>query len=222
MMNLETHYSEIAQNLGKMIDYNKEIFPENGRLRMAYLVAQVLTLKCHLHSRMTIAYRSGDRQELYDLTEGRLVDLQVAVDQLWKYHRSMWHKTNKPFGWEVVEMRYGGLRTRLLTMRDRILEYLEGVENWDRQQQLQLTNSASGALASSVGSQHSNDAHSQNGAAESHIPSSLRRGSPMDKNQQSERPTIPEFDTNREAMYEYAGCNLLMDYNRVSTPSRPG
>jgi hypothetical protein len=216
MMNLETHYSEIAQNLGKMIDYNKEIFPENARLRMAYLVAQVLTLKCHLHSRMTIAYRSGERQELYDLTEGRLVDLQVAVDQLWKYHRSMWHKTNKPFGWEVIEMRYGGLRTRLLTMRDRILEYLEGVENWERQQQLLLNNNGGGAVASSVGSQHSN------GAAESYLSSSLRRDSWMDKNQQSERPTIPEFDTNREAMYEYAGCNLLMDYNRVSTPSRPG
>ncbi|KAK5816220.1 glycoside hydrolase superfamily [Linnemannia elongata] len=182
MMNLETHYGEIAQNLSKMIDHNKETFPENERLRMAYLVAQVLTLKCHLHSRMTIAYRSGDRQELCDLTEGRLVDLQVAVDQLWKYHRSLWHKTNKPFGWEVVEMRYGGLRTRLLTMRDRILEYLEGIENWDRQQQQQQ----------------------QNGGA------------------QSDKPTIPEFDTNREAMYEYAGCNLLMDYNRVSTPSRPG
>ncbi|KAF9294351.1 hypothetical protein BGZ88_003994 [Linnemannia elongata] len=224
MMNLETHYGEIAQNLSKMIDHNKETFPENERLRMAYLVAQVLTLKCHLHSRMTIAYRSGDRQELCDLTEGRLVDLQVAVDQLWKYHRSLWHKTNKPFGWEVVEMRYGGLRTRLLTMRDRILEYLEGIENWDRQQQQQQQNGGA-VLASSVGSQHSNGTHSQDGAvaaAESYLTSSMRRGSWMDKNQQSDRPTIPEFDTNREAMYEYAGCNLLMDYNRVSTPSRPG
>lgn len=109
-------------------------------------------------------------------------------------------------------------------MRDRILEYLEGIENWDRQQQ-QLQQNGGGALASSVGSQHSNGAHSQNGApaaAESYLTSSMRRGSWMDKNQQSDRPTIPEFDTNREAMYEYAGCNLLMDYNRVSTPSRPG
>lgn len=109
-------------------------------------------------------------------------------------------------------------------MRDRILEYLEGIENWDRQQQ-QLQQNGGGALASSVGSQHSNGAHSQNGASavvESYLTSSMRRGSWMDKNQQSDRPTILEFDTIREAMYEYAGCNLLMDYNRVSTPSRPG
>ncbi|KAG0208861.1 hypothetical protein BGX33_006007 [Mortierella sp. NVP41] len=210
-MDLETHYAEIAQSLNKMIEFNKEEFPENERLRMAYLVAQVLHLKCHLHSRMTIAYRSGNRQELYELTEGRLVDLQVAVDQLWKYHRSVWHKTNKPFGWEVVEMRYGGLRTRLLTMRDRILEYIEASQNWDQQQQ-QLQERSVGGASSSVGSQHSQ----QNGNG-----GFLKRGSWMDSHQ-DERPSIPEFETNREAMYEYAGCNLLMDYNRVSTPSRPG
>ncbi|KAF9131267.1 hypothetical protein BGW39_002050 [Mortierella sp. 14UC] len=239
LMNLETHYAEIAQNLGKMLDSNinddnnnKDPLPENQRLRMPYLVAQVLHLKCHLHSRMTIAYRSDNRQELYELTEGRLVDLQVAVDRLWKYHREMWHRSNKPFGWEVVEMRYGGLRTRLLTMRDRVLEYLEAVEAWERKQvqlqQLELQQNG----ASSVGSQHSTTTHSQNGGAgvpESYVsssssPLSLRRGSWIGRShdQQTEKPCIPEFDTNREAMYEYAGCNLLMDYNRVSTPSRPG
>ncbi|KAF9191624.1 hypothetical protein BGZ50_009254 [Haplosporangium sp. Z 11] len=191
-----------AQRLGKAIEF-KEEYPENGRLRMAYLVATVLSLKCHLHSRMALAYQLGRRQELYELTESRLVDLQVAVDQLWKYHRSLWHKTNKPFGWEVVEMRYGGLRTRLMTMRDRLLEYIEASEAWHQQQQQVPLDTSS-----SVGS--------QNGF----IGSFFRRGSLVDGEDQ--RPSIPEFETLREPMYEYAGCNLLMDYARVSTPSRPG
>ncbi|KAF9115926.1 hypothetical protein BGX27_005808 [Mortierella sp. AM989] len=208
-LDLETHYSEVAQKLSKALEF-KEEHPQNSRLRMAYLVAIVLSLKCHLHSRLALAYQLGHLKDLLNLTEGRLVDLQVAVDQLWKYHRSMWHKTNKPFGWEVVEMRYGGLRTRLTTMRERILEYIEASETWQQQQQPQdqthaLTDADS---ATSVGSQGG-----LNGVMQG-------RGSLADG--EDPRPCIPEFETIREPMYEYAGCNLLMDYARVSTPTRPG
>ncbi|KAI7816554.1 glycoside hydrolase superfamily [Gamsiella multidivaricata] len=205
-MNLETHYTEVSQRLAKAIEF-KEEYPQNARLRMAYLVATVLSLKCHLHSRMVLAYQLGRRQDLYELTEGRLVDLQVAVDQLWKYHRSLWHKTNKPFGWEVVEMRYGGLRTRLMTMRDRILEYIEASESWQQQQQ-QQQQAAVDPGSASVGSQNGFNGYMQ------------RRDSIAEGD--DPRPCIPEFETIREPMYEYAGCNLLMDYARVSTPTRPG
>ncbi|GJJ73833.1 hexosaminidase [Entomortierella parvispora] len=217
-LDLETHYSEVANNLAQVIEFKDE-FPQNARLRMAYYLARALSLKCHLHSRMALAYQQGRRQELFDLTEGRLKDLQEAVNQLWKYHRSMWHKSNKPFGWEVVELRYGGLQTRLSTMRDRILEYIESFERWQQlqqqQQQLQLQEGTLGLLATSNGAASSYGSNGNNGFG-----GRYRRGSLMSDD--DERPLIPEFEVNREAMYEYAGCNLLMDYARVSTPSRPG
>jgi hypothetical protein len=34
-------------------------------------------------------------------------------------------KTNKPFGWEVLEQRYGGLRARLETMYDQIIAHVQ-------------------------------------------------------------------------------------------------
>ncbi|KAF9421047.1 hypothetical protein BGZ94_008945 [Podila epigama] len=212
-MNLEVHYEDVAAKLSKAIEYN-ENYPQNCRLRMAYHVAIVLSLKCHLHARMVQAYQLGNIQELHDLCEGRLVDLQVAVDQLWKYHRSMWHKNNKPFGWEVLDLRYGGLRTRLLTMRERILDYIQTSSIWlermqNQQDQRQPECSALSGYASSYESQ---------GA----FGMSLRRGNVVGRDDDDERPTIPEFEVVREPMYEYSGCNLLMDYARVSTPSRPG
>ena len=33
---------------------------------------------------------------------------------------------NKPFGWEVFDIRYGGLISRFKTCKDRILSYLSG------------------------------------------------------------------------------------------------
>ncbi|KAG0297624.1 hypothetical protein BGZ98_000535 [Dissophora globulifera] len=218
-LNLEAHYSEVVEKLSKAVEFREE-YPENGRLHMALLVAKVLGLKCHLHQRMVLLYQQGQLHELYELTEGRLVDLQAAVDQLWKYHRSMWHKSNKPFGWEVVEMRYGGLRTRLATMRDRILEYIEASKTW--QQQQQQLQARSDPASGSVG----NCQNELGGAAAAATTATMmlmmmhRRGSMPDGD--NPRPSIPEFETVREAMYEYAGCNLLMDYARVSTPTRPG
>ena len=38
----------------------------------------------------------------------------------------MWHKTNKPFGFEVLDVRYGGLISRIDTAILRIEEYLNG------------------------------------------------------------------------------------------------
>ena len=38
----------------------------------------------------------------------------------------MWLAYNKPFGWEVLDIRYGGVLSRLDTAIDRINNYLDG------------------------------------------------------------------------------------------------
>ena len=41
-------------------------------------------------------------------------------------HRKLWHQTYKPFGWEVLDIRYGGMLSRLDTVIWRLEEYLAG------------------------------------------------------------------------------------------------
>ena len=41
-------------------------------------------------------------------------------------HAREWAKLYKPFGWEVIDLRYGGLETRLKTTSMRIRDYLNG------------------------------------------------------------------------------------------------
>lgn len=36
-----------------------------------------------------------------------------------------WLDTNRPFGWEVVELRYGGLLIRLASLKERLISFLE-------------------------------------------------------------------------------------------------
>lgn len=126
---LETHYTTIEQQLAKAISDKKTSSPLNDRLELPRRIAMVLSLKCFLRKRCVEAYKKKDYGQLLELAHGRLTLLRQEVDALWKYHRQMWLKTYKPFGWEVVENRYGGLRARLETMFDRIVAHVDYMRN---------------------------------------------------------------------------------------------
>ncbi|KAH9451540.1 hypothetical protein Pst134EA_025490 [Puccinia striiformis f. sp. tritici] len=143
---LETHYNQLSKYLDqamgsrggqtnghdgksgegrlRTIDH-----PMNERLMLPNLIAKVLGLKCHLRDRLVHAYRHNDREELVALAGpsplSRLSRLRVLCDQTWKYHRNLWMSMYKPFGWEVLDLRYGGLRARLESMHERLMGYLD-------------------------------------------------------------------------------------------------
>ncbi|KAE8264166.1 hypothetical protein A4X09_0g7041 [Tilletia walkeri] len=111
---------------------NPSTHPLNARLVLPYLLAQALSLKAGLRRELHEAYRAQNWNVLRGLGgkgEGsRLGRLRVAVEKLWRYHREMWMSMYHPFGWETVELRYGGFRTRLDTMHARIVRFLEHID----------------------------------------------------------------------------------------------
>ncbi|GAA6049094.1 hypothetical protein JCM3770_003883 [Rhodotorula araucariae] len=139
---LESHYSHLAAYLEQALSpefstmtrvslpHSINDFPLNTRLRLPFLLASVLSLKCHLRERLVGAYRSGDREELEALsgrgTLSRMSRLRALVKELHALHRDNWMSMYKPFGWEVLDLRYGGLLARLETMHDRLAAYLDG------------------------------------------------------------------------------------------------
>ncbi|NQU10081.1 beta-N-acetylhexosaminidase, partial [bacterium] len=96
------------------------------RLEYPALVAAAIARKVNLRRDLAAAYRAGDRTRLRALLNRDLPGLERAVRALWRCHRAMWMATYKPFGWEVIEGRYGGLLARLATVRDRLAAYLAG------------------------------------------------------------------------------------------------
>jgi hexosaminidase len=119
---LEEHYAALAASLSDAAATKTD----DKRLEFPASIAKVLSLKCELRNTLVSAYKADDSGALKSIIDGRLAELRIAVDELWRCHRAMWHATYKPFGWEVIEGRYGGLRARLETVRDRLLSYLDG------------------------------------------------------------------------------------------------
>lgn len=91
----------------------------------AAALADVLELKCGLGVKTRLAYRNGDKDGLV-----RLADVyQQAEDRIQAFYeafRAQWMKENKPHGFDVQDIRIGGLLLRIRDCRRRILAYCRG------------------------------------------------------------------------------------------------
>jgi len=96
------------------------------RLALPARIARTLSLKVELRRQLETAYRAGDTATLRIILNGDLAQLRTAMDGLWRCHRDHWLATYHPFGLEVLELRYGGQRTRLESLSERLQAYLDG------------------------------------------------------------------------------------------------
>ena len=117
------HYQGLAEKLKKEIikgdAYSK-------RLEFPRQIAKVLAIKCDLRKNLVKAYKSGNKKKIKELISKELNPLMAETRKLWKVHRALWLSTYKPFGLEVVEIRYGGLYNRLESLKDRLNDYVSG------------------------------------------------------------------------------------------------
>ena len=89
-------------------------------------LAAVLALKGDVGVKLKRAYDAKDKTEMDRIANQVLPEISVRVDALREAHRKQWLQINKPFGWEVVDIRYGGLKNRLDTATKRVNDYLAG------------------------------------------------------------------------------------------------
>ena len=85
----------------------------------------VLEIKWDLGIRTRTLYRGGDRAGLAALVK----DYALLLTRLQAFYHSfyeLWHKENKPFGWEVQDVRLGGLECRIKTCKKTLERYLSG------------------------------------------------------------------------------------------------
>ena len=119
---LRGYYAELAATL----DTARWQGGLNARLAFPASLARALSLKVNCAA---ICMRPTSREtaeRLRQLLDTDVAATRAAIDTLWRVHREMWMTTYTPFGWEVVELRYGGVRTRLATLAERLEAYLRG------------------------------------------------------------------------------------------------
>ena len=91
-------------------------------------LCDLLSLKADFSVRLRAAYNKGDKAAVQALCD-ELPLIVEKLDAFYVTYRKLWSTESKPFGFEVLEQRLGGLRMRLLSTGDRLKEYLSGAAN---------------------------------------------------------------------------------------------
>ena len=106
---------------------NLKVLPDQGDMEWMFhwhrLFGEVLVDKCDLTPELIAAYKKNDKQELRDLVK-RLEGLLSKYERFHMYNGDVWHKFNKPFGWEGVDMEMGRIETRIKWAIHRLNQYI--------------------------------------------------------------------------------------------------
>ena len=122
MLNLHEYFTDCTESL-KKLNISDSLFA----LAHASITAlsDLLINKADFGIRLKAAYDGADRKTL----EALLSECDIILDKLAvlrECHRKIWMQFCKPEGWEVHDIRYGGLCNRFDTVKYRIRGYLDG------------------------------------------------------------------------------------------------
>src|SRR5690625_911798 len=119
---LNNHYAELTAKLKQA----KQANPSWTLLFDFYQqLADVLSIKAEYGINLKEAYDTNDKTTVEHL-KNQLADLKTRINSLRKKHRTIWFTLNKPFGWEIIEIRYGGVLARIDTVEHRLHQWLTG------------------------------------------------------------------------------------------------
>jgi hexosaminidase len=121
-LSLGKHYGSLVSEIEKAKLNNPKW---EGLFDFYEQLARVLSVKAEIGIKIKEVYDKKD----YELMRSILSELdwiQTNVDLLRQKHRRVWFAAYKPFGWEVIDIRYGGVMVRIDSVKYRIQEWLEG------------------------------------------------------------------------------------------------
>ena len=96
--------------------------------RLTEKFCEVMEYKFDLGAKTRKAYKEGNMFELKNLVENRYKPLIPLLEEFYDMFYTHWHTEYKSFGWEVSDLRLGGIIQRIKTCTRRLLDYIEGKE----------------------------------------------------------------------------------------------
>ena len=120
---VEEHYKACAEIFDKA---SKGSALRNLIFSVPAQLSKVLSVKGEIGLKLKKAYDEKDKAALSKIANTDLMWLKDAVDTLRSEHRRVYLECNKPFGFDLVDVRYGGVIARIDTAVYRINDYLDG------------------------------------------------------------------------------------------------
>lgn len=88
-------------------------------------LCRLLSVKYTIGKRTRVAYRNGDKAELVEIVRD-YEKAEIFLEKFYDSFKRLWYNENKPQGFEVQDLRLGGLARRLRSCRKQLVDYLNG------------------------------------------------------------------------------------------------
>lgn len=118
---LETKFAEDAKSI-REVKSNR--YAELFETQAAY--ADFLDAYWDLPIKVKEAYKTGNKATLKVFCEENIPDALAKLEKFHDTFNKQWHRFCKPIGFEVQQVRLGGVMLRLKASRERILQYVNG------------------------------------------------------------------------------------------------
>ena len=116
-------YAEYARRLHARAEEN----PDFAFLfDTAEALCECLEVKFDLAERTRALYAAGDKDALRALAENDYTAFLARLERFYAAFRKQWYTVNKTYGFEIQDIRLGGLMQRVKSCRERLLEYASG------------------------------------------------------------------------------------------------
>ena len=115
------HYKNVSRKLKPLCD--NENF--GYIFRSSKALCDLLAVKYTLGRDTRIAYFSNEKQAVLEIADRYKKAIRL-LDAFIKEFKACWLKEKKPHGFDVQDIRLGGLRQRLVSCRERLLQYANG------------------------------------------------------------------------------------------------
>lgn len=120
---------ELSRHFGSLVQKYAQYAHENPEYALLFdfytALAHALALKCVWHEQAGGIVRRGDREAASALADGVPATVE-ALDTLRVLWRKLWESTNKPNGFEILEVRLGGVAARMSTACEKMRAFADG------------------------------------------------------------------------------------------------
>lgn len=87
--------------------------------------ARVLEIKATLGIRIREAYLDNNKDKLKEIIKD-MEELEIRISSFHLAYQKAWFKENKPQGFEIMDIRLGGLKQRVISCKERLKQYVNG------------------------------------------------------------------------------------------------
>lgn len=120
-MNFREHFEQVYEKLSKVQDQGEL----NYLFDLMRKYVKAVYKKSDIGIRLTKAYKENNREAMKNIV-AEIADARAAFNDFTETYSEVWYKNNKPFGFERLDLRLGGVAARMDRAAERVTRYLNG------------------------------------------------------------------------------------------------